>query len=360
MMTHLTHTASSPGNGRGRPATDAELSRWNELIARNPDGGNVFQGRDFVEHKGRTGWRPKYAMVDGVAVSILEKPVPGLGKLWYTPKGPGIAHSPQLARLLPSLNSLAQASGALAVKIEPEIPAGDGTHGRLAGMGLVKVPDIQPNSSTIILDIDKPTDDVISGFAAKMRSHIRAAERSGVNTKVVTPTDDNCARFYRLLAETARGNFRIRSERYYRQYWQRHVRSGTGIMLFATVDDRLIAADFLMLVGNKGARKDAASSRSNKVRGAAALLEVEAINSLREAGVTEYDLCGAPPAAEAKNDDHPLHGVGVFKRGFNKNITDYVGTWEQPIATLPHALWRKIGERAVLSIHNRLHGENYY
>ncbi|WP_051298591.1 lipid II:glycine glycyltransferase FemX [Arthrobacter castelli] len=330
------------------------------MIARNPDGGNVFQGRDFVEHKTLTGWRAKYANVDDVAVSILEKPVPGLGKLWYIPKGPGVARTEQLARIVPSLNSLAQASGAFAVKVEPEIQAGSATRGRFTGMGLVKVPDVQPNSSTVVVDIDRPVDEVVAGFKGKTRSHIRAAERAGVTTTVVPATDANCAHFYRLLAETAEGNFRIRSERYYRLYWQRHVRSGTGMMLFATVDGRIVAADFLMLVGNKAARKDAASSRNDKIRGAAALLEVEAVNSLREAGIAEYDLCGAPPSAEARNRDHPLHGVGAFKTGFNNDITDYVGTWEQPIATLSHALWRKAGERAALSIHNRLHGENYY
>lgn len=254
-------------HGGERPATQGEVHRWNQLVERNPDGGNVFQGSDFAEHKSLTGWRARYAMVNGVAVSILEKPVPGLGRLWYLPKGPGVSDSAQLVHLLPALTSLAAASGAFVVKLEPEIPASDAARRALTEMGLVKVPDVQPNSSTVIVDISEPVDEVVASFAAKTRSNIRAADRAGVQTGVVPATDANCATFYDLLATTALDRFRIRSQRYYRLYWQRHERSGAGVMLFATVDDRVVAADFLMLVGNDVGWKQGCAEGCRQQRG---------------------------------------------------------------------------------------------
>ena len=81
-----------------------------------------------------------------------------------------------------------------------------------------------------------------------------------------------------------------------------------------------------MINGHLASRKDAASVPVKKVRGAAALLVLDTIKALKERGVTDYDLCGAPPSDRAKDETHPLYGVGQFKTGFNKEITDYVGT----------------------------------
>ncbi|GAB3535287.1 hypothetical protein GCM10027403_12560 [Arthrobacter tecti] len=173
-------------------------------------------------------------------------------------------------------------------------------------------------------------------------------------------TDENCRLFYRLLAETAAGQFQIRSEEYYRAFWQDHQSVGSGQMFFAYSGDRVVAAVFVLLLGRKASRKDAASVRERPVRGASALLEIEVITWLKQQNATEYDLCGTPPAAEADDRSHALYGVGAFMRGFQPAITDYVGTWDYPIQPARYALWTRAAERITLGLHRRRTGENYY
>src|SRR5689334_1805059 len=78
-----------------RRATEDELQRWDELVAANPDGGNVLQTVAWGDFKARWGWRPQrmvYELADGrqVAAQWLVRSVPLQGDVWYCPKGPGV------------------------------------------------------------------------------------------------------------------------------------------------------------------------------------------------------------------------------------------------------------------------------
>jgi lipid II:glycine glycyltransferase (peptidoglycan interpeptide bridge formation enzyme) len=343
-----------------RPATPDEVDRWNSIISENPDGGNVMQGREFAEHKRMTGWTPVYLHLGGVALTVLQKTVLPFGRYWYVPKGPGLEDAASLVALLPDLKSFAAGRGVFGIKIDPELPADPSVEGMLQAAGLVRVANVQPNVSTVILDISGDLEAIEASFGSNTRNNIRAARKAGVETRVVDVDDENCAIFYRLLAETAEGSFSIRSEQYYTGFWQRHARARTGAFLFAYVDGEVVSADFIMVLDTKASRKDAASTRKRTVRGASALLEVAAIQELKTRGVTEYDLCGAPPSAEAKNKDHEHYGIGMFKTGFNPTITDFVGTFDLPVKPLQHRAWLRIGERAALKIHRMRRNESWY
>ncbi|MFZ1599793.1 MAG: hypothetical protein WAT31_00220, partial [Candidatus Saccharimonas aalborgensis] len=79
-----------------RFAATEEIERWDSLLSRNPDGGNVFQLRELAETKRLNGWFPRYLMVKGLAVTVLQKRVPLLGNYWYIPKGPGVVNETEL------------------------------------------------------------------------------------------------------------------------------------------------------------------------------------------------------------------------------------------------------------------------
>lgn len=54
-------------------ASNTEIDSWDNLIATNPDGGNVLQGKEFMEQKAEAGWTIRYVMIDERAVAIMEK-----------------------------------------------------------------------------------------------------------------------------------------------------------------------------------------------------------------------------------------------------------------------------------------------
>lgn len=343
-----------------RFATPLEQSSWNKYILNNPDGGNVFQGVEFAEQKKQGGWTPRYLIAGAITITVLEKTVIGLGKLWYISKGPGITTARELDDLLPGLQTFAKNNGVFVVKIEPELIKTDETLVDLMKLGLVKVRPIQPNFSTITLDLHDDLDTVLAHLNQKGRHAINRARRDGVSVKKVDSNDENCKVMYELLQQTASGSFSIRSYNYYKTFWQRYTTAGLGQLFFAYVDGKIVAGAFAIAFGKKGTYKDGASVRERTVYGASHLLQWHVITWMKSKGVTIHDLCGAPPSDQIKNPDHPHYGIGRFKTSFNKEVTDYVGTFDIVIKPLQYKLWAKLGERVMLRVHNKLHHESYY
>lgn len=343
-----------------RFATDDEIQTWNQRIIANPDGGNLFQGLEFALQKQMNGWIPRYIITDTVAITVLEKSIFLLGKLWYMPKGPGVTTPPQLGNLMDDIREFAAQHGVFAVKIEPEIIKSDTALRALNGMELTAVTPIQPNFSTITVDISPDLATVMTGLNQKGRHAIRRAERDGVTVARVEASDDNCVMFYGLLASTAAGSFSIRSFDYYRAFWQRYAKAGLGQLFFACVEGEVVAGAFAITFGQKSTYKDGASVRDRTVYGASHLLQWHVIEWAKEKGSTLHDLCGAPPSDQINNPDHKHYGIGRFKTSFNKHVTDYVGAFDVVVRPRNYAIWRKIGERLVIGLYWRKHHESWY
>lgn len=341
-------------------ATDDQITTWNQHILANPDGGNLFQGKELADQKVATGWTPRFIMADDLAITVHEKMVPGLGKLWYLPKGPGISTVRELDELLPGLKRFARKSGVFVIKIEPELLKTDETLVDLMKLGLRRVRPIQPNFSTITLDISDDLDVVMARLNQKGRHAIRRAERDGVTTKLVDTTDENCRIMYDLLKETAAGSFSIRTFDYYKTFWQRYSDAGLGQLFFAYVGKQIVAGAFGIAFGEKSTYKDGASIRERTVYGASHLLQWRMIEWMKSKGVRIHDFCGAPPSDQIKNPDHPHYGIGRFKTSFNKEVTDYIGAYDVIIGSIRYKIWSEIGERLVLRIHSKLHHESWY
>jgi|GEM_PF-5185607 len=77
-------------------------------------------------------------------------------------------------------------------------------------------------------------------------------------------------------------------------------------------------------------------------------------------GLGTYGFCGPPPAAELKNKEHPYYGLGLFKTSFTKNVTDFVGVYDQPISELKYKLWNAGVERLMLRLWVKKHHYSFY
>lgn len=343
-----------------RFATPDEIEQWNTLILANPDKGNVFQGAEFAEQKKLGGWTPRYIISNHVAVTALEKNVPLLGKLWYLPKGPGITTIRELDDVVAEVASFAKQQGVFAVKIEPELLDSPETQADLMKRGLLRATPIQPNFSTVKLDISADLDTVMASLNQKGRHAIKRAERDGVTAHLVEASDENCKLMYDLLAATADGSFRIRHYNYYKTFWQRYSAVGRGQLFFAYVDDTIVAGAYAVVFGSKSTYKDGASIRERTVYGASHLLQWRVIEWAKANGSVMHDFCGSPPANEIKNPEHPHYGIGRFKTSFNKEVTDYVGVYDVVINPSVYKLWVTIGERLAVRLHSKRYNENWY
>ncbi len=343
-----------------RFATDEEITKWNDLILANPDGGNVFQGSEFATQKEFGNWTTRHIISDDLAITILEKHVFGLGKLWYAPKGPGVTNPESVVEFTARIKPFAKKNEVFAVKIEPELIKNKTTHWDLAKIGLSPVSPIQPNFSTVLVDISDNLDTVMASLNQKGRHAIKRAERDGVTIKRVDTTEANCAEFYELLKDTAAGSFVIRPYEYYRAFWQRYADKGTGQLFFAYFDGAIVAGAFALVYGEKSTYKDGASVRKRTAYGASHLLQWEVITWAKERGSKLHDLCGAPPSEQIHDTTHPHYGIGRFKTSFNKTVTDYVGAYDIIISPVKYDIWKSFGEKLVKRLWWRRHHESWY
>ena len=345
-----------------RLATDDEIAKWDELLVQNPDGGNVFQSAKLAETKRANGWTPRYLFIDSLAITVLEKPVLLHGKFWYLPKGPGVTDVNALLPLLPELKEFAAKQGVFAVKIEPEIPEQDETKAQLVKAGLVRTRAVQPNVSTVIIDLSPTLDEIMAAFNQKGRHAIHRAERDGVTATPVELTEENMKIMFDLLTETAAGRFEssVRELEYYKKFWQNFAEDDKGSLFFAYLNGEVVAAAYCMYLGKKGLYKDGASVRAKTAYGASHRLQWEIIKWMKERGVESYDLCGAPHSSEVNNPDSSFYGIGRFKTSFNKHITDYIGAYDLIVNPTKYKLWQKIGQRLAISLSYRLKHRQWF
>ncbi|MBS7346639.1 MAG: peptidoglycan bridge formation glycyltransferase FemA/FemB family protein [Candidatus Sacchiramonaceae bacterium] len=350
-----------------RFATSKEIKNWDDLILQNPDGGNVFQSVEMSNFKLESGWQQQFLVVESEAenlyITIQEKSVFLLGKLWYAPKGPGVENSSEIWQIAPLLKQFAHKQGVFAVKIEPEIIKYDNFQTDFSKHGFVQTRPIQPNFSTIILDISGTDEEILSSMPRKGAKYsINRARRDGVTVKRVESTDENCRIFYDLLAETAADSgFKIRDSDYHRRFWRDFTSAKIGQLFFAYFDGQVVAAAYAFIFGEKSTYKDGASVRQRTAYGASHLLQWGVINWARENGAKQHDLCGTPPSNKIHDKNHPHYGIGNFKTSFSREITDYIGAFDLPVRKFKYKIWAKFGEKLALRIHRARHnGENWY
>jgi lipid II:glycine glycyltransferase (peptidoglycan interpeptide bridge formation enzyme) len=344
-----------------RFATHQEIANWNMHVLANPDGGNIFQGFELGEIKSRTGWKIRYIIVGKYAITIHERFIPGFGKLWYLPKGPGIIHMKDLKQILTLLRTFGSRSGVFLIKIEPEILKTNTVLRALSDLPLVAARPIQPNFATVILDLAKSPDEVLAALPQKSRHALKRAIRDGVTVKSVEPTKKNLTIMSHLMKVTmADKPGIIRELSYYESFWKLYSERGLGTLFFAYYDGQPVAGAFVTTFGKKATYKDGGSVREKTVYGASHALQWHIIEWLVGQGITSYDLCGTPPIDEIDNREHPLYGVGLFKTSFNKTVTEFIGLYDYPVQPQLYALWKKFGERATFKFYSAILKRPFY
>ncbi len=341
-----------------RYATPEEITNWNTHILANPDGGNVFSSFEYSTIKKLTNYTPRYVFIGKLAVTVLEKTTPPFGVLWYLPKGPGVTSPKKLFEVLEALEPLAKKAKAFVVRVESELERSVAPN--LAHYGLKKAAPIIPNPSTITLDLAPSLEDILVGLPQKGRHAIRRAERDGVTVEQVDVSEKNTRQMYKLLAETAEGQFGIRSYNYYKTFWETFAKAGLGQLFLAYFEGKVVAGAYAMTFGKKSTYKDGASVRQRTAYGASHLLQWKVIEWAKSNGALVHDFCGSPPSNEITNPDHPHYGIGLFKLSFSKHVVDYIGCYDYVLSSSRYTAWRKLGERVHRRLYYKRTNDYYY
>ena len=324
------------------PGRPEDLDRFDDFIRHHPKG-DVLQTSTWGELKARTGWIPvRYLVIEETsgrprgAVSVLLRrlPIPGLELfLAYAPRGPVIDFGDEeaLGELVRTVSRLLLRRGAVALKIDPDIPAPDPeVVGRLRRLGFRPVErgrgfeSVQPRF-VMRLPLTGTPEEVFARFHPKTRYNIRLAERRGVTVRVGRSMDD-LRTFYRILLETARRDrFLVRGFSYYEDIWRLLVGRDLARLFLADHDGETLAGTIAFVLGDKAWYVYGASSNLRREVMPNHLLQWTMIRWAMERGCRLYDFRGVSGNLDPGD---PLYGLYRFKKGFGAELTEFIGEFD--------------------------------
>lgn len=205
--------------------------------------------------------------------------------------------------------------------------------------------DIQPPDSTLV-DLTGTEEEILNKMHAKWRYNIRLSERKGVNIHRYLGNDDNLSekidKFYELTKETnARDGNSSHAKSYYLDLIKssaEQIAQGNDVpvisLYIAEHEGDEIASIMTLFSHDEAIYLYGASSNNKRNLMPNHLLQWTAMRDAKAYGSKYYDMYGMPP--EGKDENHPMHGLYMFKANFGGRNIHRTGSWDAPTS-----LWYK-------------------
>ena len=203
--------------------------------------------------------------------------------------------------------------------------------------------DIQPPDTTLV-DLTAGEDEILSRMHSKWRYNIRLAEKKGVVIKRYLGNSLNLSekidRFYELTKETnARDGNASHAKEYYLDLIKasaQEIEAGADVpvvsLYIAEHEGEEIASIMTLFSHDEAIYLYGASSNHKRNLMPNHLLQWTAIKDAKAYGSKYYDMYGMPPDGE--NENHPMHGLYMFKANFGGRIIHSIGSWDVPFKNI--------------------------
>jgi len=211
--------------------------------------------------------------------------------------------------------------------------------GRLRRGTAVQVPD------TVLLDLRRTEEEILSGMKPKWRYNIKLSEKKGVEISREGAAALDV--FYTLYLETAkRDGIAIHPLAYYENLFAtaRDVEKSSDSLSpklsvwVARHEGEALASIITLFQGEHATYLYGASSSEKRNLMPAYGLQWKAIQAAKAEGCCDYDFFGIPPD---EDPHHPMAGLYFFKTGFGGEIVHRVGCVDYPVLPLGYDLFRK-------------------
>jgi hypothetical protein len=185
-------------------------------------------------------------------------------------------------------------------------------------------------SNTVFIDLRKSEEVLLKSMKSKTRYNIRLAYRKGVEVQETGVEELDV--WYDLYKQTAlRNGLFLHDLSYFRAVLKARAnesRSPADVrLLVARINDRPLAAMFLVMTGRRATYLYGASAGEGRQFMGSYALQWAAITTARRNKCLEYDMFGVAPRPDP---EHPMHGLYRFKTGFGGKIYHSLGSWDYP------------------------------
>lgn len=358
-----------------------DVFQQNREIEKKPVSPSSFLQTPFwAEFKAEHGWKTFYFLLENpgqdsgckILLTVLLRRFSRIASIAYIPMGPDIqlTDPKEQGKFLEELSlSLAPylPHNTFCIRFDPpwgtsvpniavsepgetEAAACTGNFPRIPAGSCRQAPaHIQP-PDTVILDLSKPLEILLSEMKSKWRYNIKLAEKKGVAIKCLEGENgaaEGIDIFYALYIETAkRDGIAIHSKEYYRDLikrplvWKVKTQYDKPVSIrvyIALHETKPLASIITIFSGDEAVYLYGASSNEKRNLMPAYGLQWRAISDARLAGCTRYDFYGIPPS---DNPSHPMHGLYRFKTGFGGTIFHRVGSLDIAFKPVFYELYR--------------------
>ena len=200
--------------------------------------------------------------------------------------------------------------------------------------------DIQPPDSTLV-DLTGTEEEILEKMHSKWRYNIRLSERKGVTIHRYLGNDINLSekidKFYELTKITnARDGNASHAKAYYLDLIKssaEEISKGRDIpvisLYIAEHEGEEIASIMTLFSHDEAIYLYGASSNNKRNLMPNHLLQWTAMKDAKAYGSKYYDMYGMPP--EGKDENHPMHGLYMFKANFGGKNIHRTGSWDVPL-----------------------------
>ena len=259
------------------------------------------------------------------------------------------------------LNELASAlkpelpSNTIAIRFDPDVSFSSPEDRDLFNYGMKMVSyadrlklrknsvDIQPPDSTLV-DLTVTEEEILEKMHSKWRYNIRLSERKGVVVHRYLGNDINLSekldKFYELTKITnARDGNASHAKAYYLDLIKssaEEISKGRDVpvisLYIAEHEGEEIASIMTLFSHDEAIYLYGASSNNKRNLMPNHLLQWTAMKDAKAYGSKFYDMYGMPP--EGKDENHPMHGLYMFKANFGGKNIHRTGSWDIPLKAI--------------------------
>ena len=285
------------------------------------------------------GWIPRRFTLDadgrraGVAQVLLKRGPAGI-TFAYAPRGP-LVESGDLAPAMRALGSALAAERCAGLLADPELPPSPELELDLRRSGARPAGVFVQPRRTLLMDLTRPSEELLAAMRKKTRQYIHKAERESVITEETRDVD----RFLVVLAKVAaRDRFAIRS----RGYFERILAAfgDAAHMTMSRVGSEDDGALLAVRIGDRAWELYGGWSGAHAESRPFYLLKWRSLLGMQQRGVARYDMWGL---SEHEGDE--LAGIENFKLGFGGAVATWIGAIDRPVVGPLYPLWRIAGRR---------------
>lgn len=242
------------------------------------------------------------------------------GRYLEVPGGPLLDWEDAAAKQLvfAKIKAIAEREKCVFVRLRPQLKVSE--QAKLGGLGLHKAPMHLHAEHTIMLDLTKTEDELLSEMRRQTRYEVRRAAKLGVTVKF--SNDEALFReFHEVQTATAARQHFVPPD--LKMLLAERTAFGPNARLYVARTDagEPVAYGLILLAGGEAEYFEAASTDLNhKIPGAYAL-QWQVIRDLKQLGIKRYNLWGIAPPGQP---EHRYAKVTTFKKGFGGEVVEFV------------------------------------